>query len=281
MPRFDCEDIMGWNIGGGVKFTTNDIFDLHNRLQAWRGVMLSLTRKKVNEILVDDIISAVDRDMGRGNEFPKDPLSTAWRAIDDAQTEIRKTGYRNPRYDFDFEITIMPFEGELYGIVRCEQREWLSKFMRSGIVKPFYWFDDERPSHIKAAEWNERKRVWQSIFDKDSRPVAHGYDGKFTVDLWQLRPFSNPTGFRKRLAAMINQKPFDKRVRSVAKDKVIHARMMADEEYDPSANGSSNIFHIMFKATDWLKTDDGKAALAAEIAVVEKLLIPQIEGSML
>lgn len=273
--------IMGWSIGGGVKFTTNDIFELHARLQAWRVVMVTLTRKKLVEVLSSDITSVVDRTMAKGEPCPDSPLSAAWKELEEAQAEIRKTGYRNPRYDFDFEITIMPFEGELYGIVRCEQREWLNKFMRSGVVKSFAWFDDERPSHIKAADWKERERVWKSIFDKDSRPVAHGYDGKYTVELWQLSPYRNPAAFRKQVADAINKQPFDQRVRTVAKDRVRSAQMQIDPEYDPTVNGTSNIMHVLFKAGDWLKTDEGKAAVDSEIAVISKNMVPKFEPEML
>lgn len=265
---------MGWSISGGVRFTTSDIFDITTRLGAWRGIVRGLTRHSMMDVLAKDIQTEIDVAMGRGNPLAANMLSKGYNEIQDAQREIKKTGYRNPKYDFDFEISIMPFDGAIYGIVRSEQESWRRKFMASGLVKPFSWHDNERPSHIPSSEWKAREAIWKKIFEGDSRPIAHGFNAELTAQLYEIRNFT-----KKDIARMMNRKSFEERVRYVAKDHVMSTFMQADPRYNDEMKGGS--FAGFFRATDHLKTDEGQAAIAAECIVVTTFLIPKFDETMI
>ncbi len=256
---------MGWSIGGGVKFTSNDIFEVNAGLQKWRTRMKVLTRAKMMDLFVKHAHHKIDNAAGRELDVPTKALAGAWSELMDAQREIKKTGYRNPRCDFDFEISILPFEGALYGIIHCEHDEWIKKFKASGLVTPFYWFDSEKPSNVLKKEWVERERVWKGIFEKDTRPDANGFKATMTIE-----PYNVKTIRPAEVAAAIKKIPFEKRVHRVAYDMMTHARMMEDAEYQASKDEerTHGVMAALFRATDWLKTEEGKIALDAHKSLV-------------
>jgi hypothetical protein len=276
-PFFNRDTIMGWAIINGIKFTTNDIFDIHNRVQAFRGVVRLMTRKMLLDVLVEDIVTEIDITMGREKPMPPNMLRTALGKAYDAAREIKKTGYRNPKYDFDFSLSIMPFEGAFYGIIHCEHDAWRRKFIATKLAKPFGWHDNERPSHIPAKEWNERGRIWKTIFDHDSRPSANGFSYELTIPEYQIGRITAAEVSR----AIARKNPFEKRVRRIAKDHIIHERMEADPKLDRSEGGHISWMGCYRRAVDFIKTDEGQAVVDAECLVVEKLLLPKIEASML
>jgi len=274
---------MGWNLGGGVVFTTTSIFEIEKGLAAFRETIKGLTREKLLDIYAEDAVHWIDDACASGKPLPERVYARSYRQVMDAQEEIRKTRHRNPRYDFDFEISIMPYGRRVYGLVRCEHEAWRKQFMETGLVESFYWFDDECPTDLTNRVWNRRGKVWMGILEEDSRPVAHGFNAELTTPTYLVERIA-PADIVARVA------PFDKRLNRVAKNVIIHKRMELDEKWiEARAKAKENdkppeisdFSGAMFRATDWLKTDHGQVALELEKAATAKLLPPVITEDML
>lgn len=270
---------MGWAIPGGIKFATTDIFELNDQLRVWREAVVGLSYRRLLSIYADIAMGALDDHHGRGKELIGKPASLAYQEVRDAQREIKKTGYRNPRFDFDFEISILPFEGAIYGTIRCEQNEWIDEFMKAGWATDFHWFDSERPKGIKAAEWKLREKIWrQGIFADGGSPKDKGFNAELTTSEWNI-----PRITVVEIAEEIAKTPFEKRVRRVAKDVLMNEVVSKDEEYQAQKDdpGTQTFMAAFFRYNDWLKTDEGQAELAVVEARIAPKLIPVIMPDVL
>lgn len=272
---------MGWNIGGGVVFTSTSIFEIEKGLAEWRETVKTLTREKMLAIYAEQTIRKIDDAAAEQKPPPERVMGTIYRQIMDSADEIKKTGHRNPYFDFDFEVSVIPHGRKVYGLVRCEQSGWQEKFLATGLVESFYWFDDECPAELTKREWNRRGRTWQKIFEHDSRPAGHGFNAELTTPLYMVEIRA------KDVVKVIA--PFEARLQRVCKNIVINRRINLDEKWvEAKANAVegkgpeiSEFSGAMFRATDWIKTDHGQVALELEKAVVAKLLPPVITEEML
>jgi hypothetical protein len=272
---------MGWHIGRGVKFTTTNIFEIERGLAQWRETLKALTHAKILDLYANTSQRNIDDALAREKPMPTRVLSGVYQEMMDSQREIKKTGYRNPDYDFDFEVSIIPYDGAVYGIIRCEHNEWINKFMRLGLVKHFWWHDNERPGSVPSAEWKHRGEVWKTIFDKDARPAGHGFNAELTTPTYMVRDITD-----KNVATKIKRTTtFDKRLHRVAVNIVTDKRIHLDPEFlEQQAKADPGVSHYIsaaHRAASWLKTEHGQVALELEKAYIAKLLPLEITADML
>lgn len=111
------------------------------------------------------------------------PLFDAIKELSNRQSEIRKSGHRDPEVDFDFSLALFPHGGQLYGIAYCDRSEWVGSFMADPDVEDFaYWDNTDAPDNISTADWDRRREVWEQILDVEG---GHGIPALcgFTADI--------------------------------------------------------------------------------------------------
>src|SRR3546814_10315192 len=89
---------------------------------------------------------------------------------------------RVPQVDFDFEMTLHPFKGRVYGIAFSEQSDWLAAWMQKPGVEPFAYWDHTDPDEgLSRAEWRRRGRIWSAILDRNGgTPAMSGFTAQCT-----------------------------------------------------------------------------------------------------
>lgn len=168
---------MGIKVHGGVRFETGDLHALMPKLIAFRHKIEQHTRAETTAFVARTLVRNVDDAAARGEPVPEEVLVTAFAELRERVDKVKETGRRDPAVDFQFEITVMPFEGKLYGLMNTEQRDFADMFYDEGFADSYYFSDVVDDSDVVGEiEWWERQRVWYAIFQQDTswRPGACG-----------------------------------------------------------------------------------------------------------
>lgn len=259
---------MGTKIYNGFVLKISDIFEFHDKLMRWRDDLKKMHREDLARTMARMIADMIDRETLRPGEFAgKSPWSQTFWSIIERQKKVRAERTRDTEVDFEFELSFFPFEGRLFGNVYCERPEWREAWMNLDFVEDFsYWDGSEGPKTVTAEEWTERERVWDGIFQTESVPAMAGFHAQCTYETSLIYP-------DEVLAFMPT---FEERVISKAKDvahsKRFHATLGGD--------GETTTGHLdwgkLIAAMDWLRTEEGQAAVEVEAEKMRTLLIPEI-----
>lgn len=271
---------MSTKIYHGFRFLSSDMIEVHQNMMEWRKRVVVLTETKKAQLLAAHAVRLIDKAAVDGQPLPESPLGDAWSDMRDRQSKVKKTGYRDPEIDFDFEVSIMPFEGKLYGIVYCEQGDWRKEFFKQGWTEEFsYWDNTDRPRKITAKDWAERGRIWDAIWDQSPYamgPAAFGFSADCKAPDYR---FTKP-----KLVAKAAPK-LEARARRLAKD-VVFAQIMTKLRAEAEAKNGEELdehqnMQLVFKAIPLVDKEEGQAMVATEIARITPLLPPKITSAML
>ena len=270
---------MSTKIYNGIRFKTDSIFEVHTQMMKWRERIEVLTDHLKAKVMAEYSCRVIDRAIMKGEPVPSAPVGDAWNDIRDRQREVKKTGYRDPEIDFDFEVCILPWNDQLFGIIYTEQSEWRREFMKQGWVEEFgYWDNTDRPRKLTAAQWEDRRECWDAIFDQNSKAFGPAKFG-FTADCTAV-DYTYP-GLKLVLRKMPK---FEDRVRKHARNNITSEKSRELMEVDNVPDDDQRVHEILryyFKAEKWLETEEGSAILAAEIERLKGILPEKITAPML
>ena len=261
-------------VSSGFRFLSCDLFEIHGAVSDWRTVLASMHEKRIAATLADWCVSMIDghADDGRVHDDcrGRSPLSFAWSEMNRRRKEILAGGYRDPEVDFDFEISILPFEGAVYGMVFTEQADWQEAWRAQGVSADFaYWDNSDRPEGVTSADWADRARVWSGILGSNAAgsPGMSGFTAQ-CVDRLQA-----PEAAAVLAAAPSVEERIDSRARTVA----LH-RLMEIEMEKRSGNRSPASYMEAFSAAESVLrgTEAGRIILDAERSRLRPLLSAEL-----
>jgi hypothetical protein len=261
----------------GFKFRTNDLLEIHQRIMEWRQELEDRHRQALSGLFAKLAVAMVDREaLNPGSHAGKVPLSEAWSMVWDMQREVKSKGLRNPLVDFDFSISILPYGGEVFGIVYTDQHEWFDVWMTKDFVTEFaYWNSGDAPEEIGEEEWARRGDTWRAILEDNGyrTPAMSGFSAECTRD--SLHPTTEEIvaaapSFESRVAEMARFRTIGEEVRRRAGDP---PEDMPEEEC--RARGA-RMMELVSEVESWLRSDEGQAALRLDITALRAKLKPEI-----
>lgn len=267
---------MSTRIYNGVKFASKDFAELFGQLQRFRKRIAALTEATAGEYMASRVIRMLDEtcanDMPLGENF----LSKASREFRDDVAEIKKTGYRNPTVDFEFKVMIFPHKGEFYGMVFTEQSDWAKAFRDQKWVSEYSYGDatDDTPPGVSYADYRKRGPVWKSIIGPDYVPIAHGVEMDLTSRFHWIE--------WEWIEAELPKHTLESRLKHIAESRVMYAHMKANRKVGLDGEELMDAgWSSYMDANKWMKTDEGKAAVAVEIERCRPLLVPVLTKDVL
>lgn len=268
---------MSTKIYNGVRFVSTTLEEVYQSLTVLRPGLAAIQYDEAVRWMAQAVYDAVDRrtlDPARGEEGDEAPFMKAFKELFDRQAEIKKSGYRDTEVDFEFSLSVLPYEGRIYGIVYTERKRLRDFFMNAHVVKDFsYWDSSDGPDSVPDEEWNRRGATWEGILgqDRSGRPAACGLS------------FEMPTNhiFPKAEDVLAGIPPLAERALRQAKAIVRDRRFrMLTEEIDLAQNPDRH-WRLAMKAIDYAGTDEGKAETDAETARIAPLLRDPIDRDAL
>jgi hypothetical protein len=267
---------MSIKIFRGFKFSTTDLFEIHAHLAAWRLELRELHRQAVAGYLAKQIATMIDGAAATPGKYAgKAPYSSAYIGLMERQIEIKKTGYRDPEIDFQFDVVLMPHAGAVYGMVFTEKEAWWELFTAKSYISDYsYWNNSDGPDDLSEEEWDQRGEVWNAILDASllSVPAMGGFTAECVHETVH-------TGVAEVLAAIPS---FEDRVKTKAFELAISAILQeeAAKIEDPQER-SPAIFGLVMRKQTWLRSEDGRSLLAEYEQKMRNTLIDTITTEML
>jgi len=181
--------------------------------------------------------------------------------------KTKKSLKRDTEYDLDVSFVLMPIRGKVLALFYAEQDAYREAWESFPEVQPYpYWDNTDPDESVTEKEWNQRERDWKKAW---KRGVAA--ENGFVVECFLRRPFITP-------GSMLNLvPPFEKRVRKLAKNAVLHRKLQEEHNKDPQQAG----FPLFWKAIDWINTEEGQKALEEEKARIAALIPKTITTDIL
>jgi hypothetical protein len=171
---------MSTKIYTGFKIDTIDILEVQAILNEHHKSVKEITKEKIIEHLIKSAVKEFDRDTIEKKDTDKNYISEANYDMEDRQKKIKQTMSRDPEVDFDAEIAIFPFEGKFYGIYYTEKEEFYDNLLTNSKVVEFsYWNSTDHPKNITKQEWEEREKIWDTIFKGNELPCEIGFTKKY------------------------------------------------------------------------------------------------------
>jgi hypothetical protein len=266
---------MSTKIYGGFKFANPDLTVIHSQLMDWRNELRPLHQQAANAFVAEIAIHMFDTARMRpGSHTGETPLMEAISALWDRQAKVTKIHLRDPLVDFEFAVSLMPFEGQVYGIAYTEQREWHSLWMAKPFIVDFaYWDNTDPPEDLPDEEWQERDRAWDSIFKSAimSAPSMAGFTAECTHDT--LMPDTENV-----VAAL---PAFEDRVTRWAKKEAANKLLQKiASERGPSTSADEHTEYY-YDAMQVLRSAEGEALIESEKPRIAGILEPKVTREML
>jgi hypothetical protein len=270
------------NLGHGIRFTTSHLIDIHNLIMEFREEVEAAVKAAMTKKMADEM--SADHDNRRYINPPKegDKIdSLYWTAFDRFQKGKKRSedGMRS-QYDFDLSISILPFEGKVYGLVFAEQpflREMVAE--QPWIEAYGFWDSTDPDENVPREEWEERQRVWSAILERRYiAPVHLGFTAEFnfTATFWP--------GAEELLAVMPSvEERLKKAAWKKVADEYFAARMAEKREAAEAKVAGTDeaptpphlyAMTTFFDTESWVKSEEGQVKLAAARAELEPLIQP-------
>jgi hypothetical protein len=263
---------MSTKIYHGFRFRSSDIFEIQNTVAAWRIELAELHRRELATLTGRMCAEMIDHHaLNPKRHAGNIPFQVTKNEIRDRQKNITVTGYRDPEVDFDFELTIFPFEGHVYGVPFSDRSRWIVAWLNRPEVEDFsYWNNTDKPDTVSQEEWDHRQMVWDRILavNPAETPAMAGFTAEctdrflyvFARDIIEFLPT-----FEQRVAS---------RTRNSAMDRIYSDLPAYGIEHD------DNPFGLLRKIEKYLE-GDGADILKQERSRVEQLLSVSIDEAML
>lgn len=266
---------MSMVVGNGIRFRTTDFVELHAQLAVWRQRLSVITLDKVATVFAQDATQKIDDAMAKG-EIPDKALAGSYARFIDEQDKIKKTGVRNPRFDMDFEVSIFPYEGSIFGNIRCEHAEWIRQFKHSvGATSYAYWDNTDKDRNVTRAEWAKRGQMWDDIYCR-SKAGINSFEAICTTPNHAWWGVISRKDVAKRVVS------FESRLKRVASNNVRDRQMAVDPALNDGREKTHlDYSHAFFETQRWLGTEQGQTMVGIEIAHLRNLLAPEITEDML
>lgn len=188
--------------------------------------------EKLGKLLVNIATKKLD-DIHLGKASPKKTslLMEAWHEYMDSAAERKRGGESRPGWDFGVSLTLLPFEGKVYGIFYSGDREFQKLWMDRPDVSDFaYWNNSDPDESVSEEAWAERGRVWDAIFEKCSIPAKVG----FSRDCSEESPFPSIEYISRNLEKLIPE--WERRVSFAVEEIFLDNRIKALGETRESMN---------------------------------------------
>lgn len=262
---------MSTKIMTGFRLQTTDLFEIHAIMSEFRASVAELQRRDVATLMARMACDIIDRrDRGHITDDDLPPINAVLRDIRTRQKEILGSGYRDPEIDFDFEISLMPFDGQVFGMVFSERQLWIDTWMARPEVDEFaYWNNTDRPSGLTAEEWSERARVWDAILR--ANPAGTPGMAGFTAQCADRMVFASAEEMLACLPTF--QDRVVRQARSAAVGRVF-------DQMNEKGKTEDNPFATMMKIERWLDRE-GAHILREEEDRLRLVLSPEITVHML
>lgn len=268
---------MSTKIYHGVRFLSPSLDEVYAALSGLRSGISAIQYDETVQWAAMVATDAVDRlvlNPEKRAGADRAPLHKAISELMDRQREIKKTGHRDVEVDFDFTLSVLPFEGRVYGIPFTESKRLREFFTASGITEDFsYWNNSEGPEQIPDEEWERRGDTWNRLLDQDpsGRPSACGMAFEVSSDLHFPKA--------EDVAAAIP--PLEDRAMRQARSRVRDRRFrLLAGDMDLKANPSGH-WALAMKSMDYAASEQGKAEVEKEASEIVQLLPALIDSAML
>ena len=225
-------------------------------LQPWRAKIQSKGKAKDAQLHARHATLLIDRAAtqhlrkGETTPIPSNPLGEVSVEISNRRKEIASNGYRDPDVDFDFSVTLFPYDSKIYGMIHTEQSTWMEMLLGDpNVHHKQYWDNTDGCDTVSKKQWEERGKIWAKILSRDPyrRP---GYCG-MTLN---MTPF---TGFQDVHEVVKAQPEFNLRLEAMSKEAMRHDFLLKTN----TLGDMSRIFAQLGRFDDFCRSDPGQAAL--------------------
>lgn len=144
---------MSTRIYQGFRLKTNDLSEVLRIVNSFRPWVMEQANERI-----DTFMANMEKE---GMEVGK-----AWRMWKDRRKAIRDTGHRDPFFDTDFSISLIPASEHLLGIVYTEHTAWFNAWVALPEVEEFgYWNNSDGPEEVSEEAWEARGKAWEVLKD--------------------------------------------------------------------------------------------------------------------
>lgn len=153
---------MSTKIYNGIKFKSNNIVEIIEQLQNVRTEVLKICN--TSEIVKDEDLSNFITYYGLDKNIkPYSSIEINRKMINSLETED-EIAYLF--LHFNFSIYVIPYkDGNIYGGLFCDNVNY-KKYIDPYIEDFHYQGQTDRPEEITEEEWENRRNIWDEIFDK-------------------------------------------------------------------------------------------------------------------
>ena len=152
---------MSINIANGFKFKTSNFVEINEIINVLRTELRVTQLEHERKFLAERSTQLLDNACynNKIEELKKNaPFIQAY-------TELN-TGYQNGKTSLEFNISIIPFNNEVFGLVHSNLESAVDSFLNKDIVEDFsYWTDTEKPAEVSEEAWINRFNTWKSVLN--------------------------------------------------------------------------------------------------------------------
>lgn len=163
---------MSTKIYNGFRLTISDLFEIHNEIENWKDELKPMITAQLARVLGSKAASHHDehffvKTSEEQAEKAQDAMMAAFINVIERQELSNTTGSREPIVDMNFDLFLFPHNDQVFGIVDCEQMEFVRAWFDKDFVQDFsYWNGADGPEDISPEEWKSRGAIWEKIFAK-------------------------------------------------------------------------------------------------------------------
>lgn len=229
--------------------------DLRDRIQCTERQLRTRLLARLAVDLIDRVVLAESLEdlsphitrMSGGDKanFKNSPALLAFLEMMNHEKEIKRTQHRDPEYDFDCTVQILPIRRALLALLFTEQDAYRRVWRRMPGVREYaYWNNIDRPEGLSRAAWERRSRNWDEAMGPSGVPAQRGFTITCHGDL----------GFQRSEAVSRAVPSWRRRVLRQTR-RVVLDQWMKKHHVTPD-----NFFSLARKQKDWLDTPAGRMA---------------------
>jgi hypothetical protein len=138
-----------------------------------------VAEKLYGKTLVEMATACLDERYLTGKKPEEHPWGHAMSEISKRQKEVRATRYRDPAIDWDFNISVIPFQRDgrtcILGLPFTDQDKFLKVLQKKPWYTDYaYWDSTDPDEKVPEADWKQRERDWDQALG-DAAPSERGF----------------------------------------------------------------------------------------------------------